>query len=110
MSPFTDYITVLSVRHPRDAVMTKRLFRATNGVIGKTDYDNAVKFDVQKIGVNDLVDLCGVLKSLAHQPNKVAIRGLPIAGHFNVRRRLHGDQAAFCADPYGHHWMMLDFD
>jgi hypothetical protein len=35
---------------------------------------------------------------------------LPIAGHYNVRRRLHGDQAAFRADPDGHHWMMLDFD
>ena len=36
MSFFTDYITVLTVRYPRDAVMTKRLSRATNGVIGKT--------------------------------------------------------------------------
>jgi hypothetical protein len=33
MSLFTDYITVLSVRYPRDAVMTKRLFRATNSRI-----------------------------------------------------------------------------
>ena len=46
MNLFTDYITVLSVRHPRDAVMTKRLYRATNGVIGKTGYDDACKFDV----------------------------------------------------------------
>ena len=78
MSLFTDYITVLSVRYPRDAVMTKRLYRATNGVIGKSDYDNATKFDVQKIGINDLADLCGVLFDVSKQPNKVAIRGLPI--------------------------------
>ena len=55
---FTDYITVLVVRFPPDAVMTKRLDRATNGAICKTDYDDALKFDVQKIGINDLADLC----------------------------------------------------
>ena len=110
MSLFTDYITVLSVRYPRDAVMTKRLYRATNGVIGKTDYDNATKFDVQKIGINDLADLCGVLFDVSRQPNKVAIRGLPITRHYNVYRRLHGDQAAFAADPDGHHWLFADFD
>jgi hypothetical protein len=110
MSLFNDYITVLTVRYPLDAVMTKRLFRATNGKIGKTDYDNATKFDVRKHEISDLADLAAVLFGLAHQPQQVAIRGKPIAGHHNVRRRLHGDQAAFCADPDGHHWMMLDFD
>jgi hypothetical protein len=64
MSLFNDYITVLTVRYPRDAVMTKRLFRATNGAIGKTGYDDASKFDVQKVGINDLADLCGVLSGL----------------------------------------------
>ena len=78
MSLFTDYITVLSVRYPRDAVMTKRLNRATNGKIDKSDYDNATQFDVQKMGINDLADLCGVLRCDARQPNKVVIRGLPI--------------------------------
>ncbi len=110
MSLFTDYITVLSVRYPRDAVMTKRLHRATNGVIDKSNYDNATKFDVQKIGINDLADLCGVLFDVSKQPNKVAIRGLPITRHYDVYRRLHGDQAAFAADPGGHHWLFADFD
>ena len=41
--------------------MTKKLFRATNGAIGKTDYDNASHFNVQKIGINHLADLCDVL-------------------------------------------------
>ena len=94
MSLFNDYITVLSVRYPRDAVMTKRLFRATNGKIGKTDYDNATKFDVRKHAISDLADLAAVLFGLAYQPQQVAIRGKPIGGHHNVRRRLHGDQAA----------------
>jgi len=102
MSLFTDYITVLSVRYPRDAVMTKRLYRLTNGVIDKCGYDNATKFDVQKIRINDLADLCGVLFDVSKQPNKVVIRGLPITRHYNVYRRLHGDQAAFAADPDGH--------
>ena len=106
----TDYITVLKVRYPPDAVMTKRLFRATNGAIGKKPYDNASKFDVQKIAINDLDDLCGVLIGLSKQPSKVAIRGLPTGRPYDVRRRLHGDQAAFCADPNGHHWLFLDFD
>jgi hypothetical protein len=110
MSLFTDYITVLSVRYPRDAVMTKRLYRAANSVIDKSDYDNAIKFDVQKIGINDLADLCGVLFDVSKQPNKVAIRGLPITRHYDVYRRLHGDQAAFAADPDGHHWLFADFD
>ena len=110
MSLFTDYITVLSVRYPREAVMTKRLYRATNGVIHKSDYDNASKFDVQKIGINDLADLCGVLFDVSKQPNKVAIRGLPITQHYNVYRRLHGELAAFAADPDGHHWLFADFD
>jgi hypothetical protein len=110
MSLFTDYITILSVRYPRDAVMTKRLYRAANGVIDKSDYDNAIKFDVQKIGINDLADLCGVLFDVSRQPNKVAIRGLPITRHYDVYRRLHGDQAAFAADPDGHHWLFADFD
>ena len=107
---FLDYITVLVVRFPNDAVMTKKLFRATNGAIGKTDYDNASHFNVQKIGINHLADLCDVLFDLATKPDRVAIRGLPIDGHYNVRRRLHGDKAAFVADPRGHHWLMADFD
>ena len=106
----TDYITVLTVRYPYDAVMTKRLKKATNGVIYKTDYDDALKFDVQKFGVNELADLCGVLLDLSGHPNKVAIRGLPISGRCNVYRRLHGDKAAFAADPDGHHWIFADFD
>ncbi len=109
MNLFTDYITVLSVRYPRDAVMTKRLYRAPNGKIGKTDYANATKFDVQKIGINDLVDLCGVLFDVSKQPNKVVIRGMPL-NHHNVYRRLYGDKAAFDADPDGHHWLFADFD
>ena len=106
----TDYITVLTVRYPYDAVMTKRLKKATNGVIYKTDYDDALKFDVQKAGINELADLCGVLLDLSGHPNKVAIRGLPISGRCNVYRRLHGDKAAFAADPAGHHWIFADFD
>src|ERR1700693_3177350 len=110
MSLSTDYITVLTVRYPRDKIMTKRLYRTTNGAIGKTGYDDASKFDVQKIGINDLSDLCGVLLKLSSQPNKVVIRGLPLGNHHNVYRRIHGDKAAFCADPDGHHWMFADFD
>ncbi len=110
MSLFIDYITVLSVRYPRHAVMTKRLYRTINGVIDKSSYDNATKFDVQKIGINDLADLCGVLFDVSKQPNKAAIRALPITRHYNVYRRLHGDQAAFAADPDGHHWIFADFD
>ena len=55
---FTDHITVLVVRFPRDKVMTKRLRRATDGNNYKTDYDDALKFDVQKIGINHIADLC----------------------------------------------------
>ena len=43
-----DYICTLTVRWPSDALMTKKLFRATNGVIGKTSYGDGYKFDVQK--------------------------------------------------------------
>lgn len=95
MSLFTDYITVLSVRYPRDAVMTKRLYRAANGIIDKSDYNNATKFDVQKIGINDLADLCGVLFDVSKQPNKVVIRGcrspdttMSIAGCTAIGRHL----------------------
>jgi hypothetical protein len=106
----TDYITVLTVRYPYDAVMTKRLRKATNGVIYKTDYDDALKFDVQKIGINHIADLCDVLFDLSEQPNKVAIRGMPIDRHYDVYRRLHGDKAAFVAHRTGHHWFCADFD
>jgi hypothetical protein len=107
---FTDHITVLVVRFPRDAVMTKRLRRATNGSTYKTDYDDALKFDVQKIGINHIADLCDVLFDLSEQPNKVAIRGMPIDGHYDVYRRLHGDKAGFAAHRAGHHWFCADFD
>jgi hypothetical protein len=89
--------------------MTKRLFRATNGAIGKTDYGNAARFDVQKHTIGDLADLVGVLYPLAFRSDSCVIRGLPLA-HHNVRRRIHGSEAAFKADPTGHHWMMCDFD
>lgn len=105
-----DYVTVLTVRYPRNKVMTKRLYRATNGKISKSGYDNASRFDVQKVAINDLADLCKVLMSLARQPNRVVIRGLPIGSHHNVCRRLHGDQAGFVADPSGHYWVFADFD
>lgn len=105
-----DYVTVLTVRYPRNKVMTKRLYRATNGKISKSGYDNASRFDVQKVAINDLTDLCKVLMSLARQPNRVVIRGLPIGSHHNVCRRLHGDQAGFVADPSGHYWVFADFD
>ena len=104
-----DYIAVLMVRWPRNAVMTKRLFRTTDGATGKMDYDKAYKFDVQKIPVSGLTDLCGVLCDLRYQPDKVVIRGLPLS-HHNVYRRLHGEKAAFAADPTGHHWLFADFD
>jgi hypothetical protein len=108
---YRDYITVLKVRYPPGAMMTKRLFRATNGAIGKHGYDNASRFDVQKIGIDDLADLAGVLIDLNNQPDKVVIRGLPTGGHYNVCRRLPPRQmAAFAADPVGHHWMFFDFD
>ena len=68
-------------------------------MIDKSPYDNATKFDVQKVGINDLADLCGVLFDVSKQPNKVVIRGLPITRHYDVYRRLYGDQAAFAADP-----------
>jgi hypothetical protein len=111
MSPhLSDYISVLTVRYPSDAAMTKRLFRATNGVIGKVGYGNAVKFDVQKHPVSNLADLATVLLDLADQPNKVVIRGLPTDRQYDVYRRIHGDKAAFVADPAGHHWLFADFD
>ena len=43
-----DYLTILVVRHPRDALMTKRLFRASDGTVGKTNYDKASLFDVRQ--------------------------------------------------------------
>ena len=110
MISFTDHITVLVVRFPRDKVMTKRLRRATNGSTYKTDYDDALKFDAQKIGINHIADLCDVLFDLSEQPNKVAIRGMPIDGHYDVYRRLHGDKAEFVAHRAGHHWFCADFD
>lgn len=103
-----DFITVLTVRHPPDALMTKRLFRATNGRIGKTSYDNALRFDVQKISLRDLSDLVHVLIQLIDQPTKFVIRGRPTGSHHNVYRRLHGYGAAFA--PAQHHWLFLDFD
>jgi hypothetical protein len=33
-----DYLTILVVRYPRDALMTKRLFRASDRATGKTSY------------------------------------------------------------------------
>ena len=106
-----DYITVLRVRWPQDAVLTKRLFVATNGAIGKKGYDSPTKFDVQKIAIDDLADLVGVLLDLAQQADKMVIRALPTGGHYNVYRRLPPrDGAVFCADPDGHHWMFIDFD
>ena len=110
MISFTDHITVLVVRFPRDKVMTKRLRRATDGSTYKTDYDDALKFDAQKIGVRHIADLCDVLFDLSEQPNKVAIRGMPIDQQYDVYRRLHGDKAAFVAHHIGHHWFCADFD
>ena len=100
-----DYITVLTVRFPQDAVLTKRLFRDANGAIGKKGYDKPYLFDAEKIAIDDLADLVGVLADLADQPDKVAIRGQPTAYH-RVRRL----KANFPPDPDGHHWMFLDFD
>ena len=111
MISFIDYITVLVVRFPPDAVMTKRLYRATNGAIRKTDYDDPSHFDVQKIGINDLADLCRVLLGAARRADRCVIRGLPTGVHYNVRRRLPPrDLAAFARDQSGHHWMCADFD
>ena len=50
-----DYICNLTARRPSDALMTKKLFRATNGAIGKTGYGDGYKFDVQKCAIDDLV-------------------------------------------------------
>ena len=83
-----DYLTVLTVRSPQDAVMTKRLFVATNGAVGKKGYDRAVSFDARKSPLT-ICRTCGtVLLDLAAQPDKVAIRGLPTGNDDNVRRRL----------------------
>jgi hypothetical protein len=69
----SDYVTVLTVRHPRDAVMTKRLKCATNGVIYKMDYDDGYLFDAVRIGINDLIDLCSVLIDLRFRAEKMMI-------------------------------------
>jgi hypothetical protein len=90
--------------------MTKKLFRATNGATGKTDYGNASHFDVQKIAIDSLAALTEVLADLAWRTDCFVIRGLPTGSHYNLRRRIHGQDAAFVADPAGHHWFMVDFD
>ena len=105
-----DYITVLVVRYPRNAIMTKRLYRRSDGTIDKLPYDDALKFDVQKHPIEGLGDLAEILGDLRDRPDRVVIRGLPAAGHYNVYRRIHGDKAAFKPDPEGHHWFMADFD
>lgn len=106
-----DYLTILTVRDPSDAMMTKRLFVATNGAIGKTGYDNGLKFDVEVVPLNDLSDLAAVLLFLVDKPSKMVIRGEPVAGRRGVYRRLFGrNGGAFQPDASGHHWMFLDFD
>ena len=105
-----DYICILTVRWPSDALMTKKLFRATNGVIGKTSYGDGYKFDVQKCAIDDLGDLTQMLHNLAWRTDCFVIRARPLGSYHNVRRLKHGADAAFAADPDGHHWFMVDFD
>jgi hypothetical protein len=105
-----DYVCVLKVRSPRNAMMTKRLYRATNGATGKTDYDDATTFDVEKIRVATFGDLAELLGSLVHRTDRFVVRGKLIDSHYNVRRRVHSEGAAFVADTEGHHWFMADFD
>jgi hypothetical protein len=105
-----DYLTILVVRRPRNALMTKRLFRTSDRAIGKADYDEASLFDVQKQRVESFTDLVAVLCDLSNRSDRFVIRGkLRDSGH-NIRRRLHGSDATFIADAEGHHWVLLDFD
>lgn len=99
-----DFITTLTVRYPPGRMMTKRLYRATNGAIGKSGYDRAYTFDVKKDPIDCLADLAEVLLALNAKPNKVVIRGNPVGGMWDVRRTL----TMFAPDQ--HHWFMCDFD
>ena len=105
-----DYLTILVVRHPRDALMTKRLFRASDGATGKTSYDKASVFDAVTQRVNGLGDLAEVLYDLSDRSDRFVIRGKLRDANHKVRRRIHGAEAAFSADPQGHHWVLCDFD
>jgi hypothetical protein len=113
-----DYITVLTVRQPTTAIVTKRLFRQPDGTIGKLSFGKAkgtrpFLFDAEVIVIDDLNDLATALRDLRHQPNKLIIRGLPVGESRNVRRQLlrSGEsKGVFDMDPAGHFWLMIDFD
>jgi len=105
-----DYLTILVVRYPRDALMTKRLFRASDGATGKTSYGKASVFDAVTQRVNGLGDLAEVLLDLSDRSDRFVIRGKLRDANHKVRRRIHGTEAGFSADPQGHHWVFLDFD
>ena len=98
-----DYLTILVVRYPRDALMTKRLFRGSDGATGKTSYDKASVFDAVTQRVNGLSDLAEVLLDLSDRSDRFVIRGKLRDANHKVRRRIHGTAAAFNADPQGHH-------
>ena len=70
-----DYLTILVVRYPRDALMTKRLFRANDGATDKTSYGKASVFDAVTQRVNGLGDVAEVLYDLSDRSDRFVIRG-----------------------------------
>ena len=60
--------------------------------------------------VESFTDLAAVLCDLSNRSDRFVIRGKPRDRRHNIRRRLHGTEAAFSADAEGHHWVLFDFD
>jgi len=104
----TDTITVLSCHSP-NAKLTKEFTAAPDGVISKQAYGAGKYFTYEEKPVSGLADIQVLLAELQQHPLKCIIRGKPKQGAGAVvPRKLHGDDAAFEAQP--RYWVMLDFD
>lgn len=68
-----DKATILT---SRDGKRLTKIFKADeNGIIQKTDYQNAFLFIGSKISMNNIDDFYELQKSLINEPYKMLIRG-----------------------------------
>lgn len=80
-----------------------------DGAIHKEDYNAGKYFQVERAPVSNLQDIKAVLECLGPQKNKLVIRGEPKSGLTGiVRRKMHGEEAAFSPTP--RRWVMVDLD
>lgn len=103
-----DTVTILTCLSP-NAKANKEFAVLPDGTVSKKSYSAGLHFQHEEKPVSNIIEFHSILESLSNEPDCFIIRGKAKKSVEKiVRRKMHGDNAAFDSEP--HYWVMLDID